>query len=137
MLYRASRVAFVLHYGIDVFEMAVCHTCDNPKCVEPTHLFLGTMANNIDDMKQKGRGAQGERMPWHKLTEKDVLEIRDLAAAGTPKAQLARQYNVHYATIKDAVTGRHWKHVGGPLTMGRVHPLKHPRRVRRARPEVV
>lgn len=59
--FRASRVAYFLAFRIDPSEYLVCHTCDNPPCCNPKHMFLGTTADNAMDMKQKGRAAAGDR----------------------------------------------------------------------------
>ena len=73
----AHRAVMVIS-GHDVGESTVCHTCDNPSCVNPDHLYLGTPASNSADMVSKGRSLTGESHPRCKLTESDVLKIRGM-----------------------------------------------------------
>lgn len=92
----------------------VCHYCDNPPCVRPDHLFLGTPSDNSLDMFAKGR--QGSRHPGTeranaKLTEQIVAEIRTIPPYFGRNAQLARKYGVSEHTIREAITGRKWRHV--------------------------
>jgi hypothetical protein len=85
----------------------VCHTCDNPPCVNWNHLFLGSAQDNADDMMKKGRGPlgdpnrfpKGEGVPWHKLTENDVRIIRAERSVGATFVELAKRFNVHESTI--------------------------------------
>lgn len=72
------RVAYRLVLGPFPAELEVCHRCDSPSCVRPDHLFLGTHAENMSDMKAKARSTQGERNPASKLTAEQVREIRAL-----------------------------------------------------------
>ena len=90
--------------------MFVCHKCDNPPCVNPEHLFLGTAKDNVVDMDKKGRRAnrKGELHPLAKLTEDQVKEIRDSTESG---AALARRFGVHKATIYDIRHKRKWRHL--------------------------
>ncbi len=92
----------------------VCHTCDNPPCVNPAHLFLGTIADDLRDMRKKGRGYTPKREAHGraKLTEGQVIEIRRdyvkrSRTYGTPA--LARKYNVSHTAIWDIVRGENWK----------------------------
>lgn len=82
-----------------------CHTCDNPPCVNPNHLFVGTPHDNVKDKVKKGRHAFGENHPKAKLTDTDVLEIRKLASEGVWQAELAKRFNVHPGHISVIVAG--------------------------------
>lgn len=92
----------------------VCHKCDNPLCVRPDHLFLGTHAENMADMVSKGRANRGEKRPAAKLTEADVQFIRASYQAGSPivgAIALSERFGVNYYTVMAIITGKAWKHV--------------------------
>lgn len=128
----AHRVAWILAYGSipaghGYHGTCVCHRCDNPRCVRPDHLFLGTIQDNLTDMRAKGRerhvrgDAHGSRTKPHlvargsrisrKLTEADVIEIRKRLANGETQVLVARHYGVLQSTISFIATRRTWKHV--------------------------
>lgn len=119
----ASRMAYELTYGpIPDARLFVCHHCDNPPCVRPDHLFLGTAADNTHDAQRKGRiptnppvlkgRCQGERHAFAKATCEMVLSIRDDYAAGRGSlSQLALKYGLHFTTISKIVNRKNWKHV--------------------------
>ncbi len=111
---KAHRVSWRLHNGNPV-GMCVLHQCDTPACVNPSHLFLGTIRDNNRDMAQKGRQfvphRRGSDHRSAKLTESDVLEIRRLRTTGLTQWALARQFGVGQYTIWAIVTGKSWKHV--------------------------
>jgi hypothetical protein len=97
----------------------VCHHCDNPKCCNPNHLFLGTIKDNMEDKIRKGR--QGNPMniiirrgsSHHNahLSEMDVLEIRRLAKSGTKQIKLSKIYKVSTNQISLIVRGINWRHI--------------------------
>lgn len=101
--------------GIDV-----CHTCDNRRCVNPAHLFLGTRRENMLDASRKGRTPQGERSGSVKLTAEQVLEIRRAyEAREADQFQLAERFGVSRSAIAPIVQGKNWKHLGDkPVSRG-------------------
>jgi hypothetical protein len=105
----AHRVAFEMVNGPIPDGMIVCHRCDNPPCIEPSHLFLGTHALNAADKVAKGRHPRGEAAAPAKLTETQVLAV--LADKATSNGDLARSLGVHPATIRDIRSGRNWRHL--------------------------
>jgi hypothetical protein len=108
----AHRVSWELHHGALKKGQMVCHRCDNPPCTNPAHLFLGSQADNLADMRQKGREARGERIPSSKLTEAQVIDIRlRYRSGGVLQRELAAEYGVSQPTITDLLAGRTWKHV--------------------------
>lgn len=115
--YRAHRVSYLLHFGEPPEGMCVCHDCDNPSCVNPAHFFAGTNADNTADRDRKGRTPKGEGSSRAKLTESDVLEIREMAASGRKTKEMADKFGVSYFMIGAIAKGDFWKHVGGPLTV--------------------
>ena len=109
----AHRLAWELENGPIPFGLWVLHHCDNRSCVNPSHLFLGTRQDNIDDMVQKNRHAffKGEDNGMAKLTEKDVIEIRILLAKGETKQMIAKQFNVSEGPIYGISRNINWTHV--------------------------
>ncbi len=108
----AHRISWLLNIGEIPPGMCVLHHCDNPKCVNPNHLFLGTQKENAIDREQKGRSPLGEQRPNAKLSNNDVIEIKKLIINGKLSLRaISRKYNVCLATIRQIVTGRTWSHV--------------------------
>jgi hypothetical protein len=91
--------------------MFVCHKCDNPSCVNPAHLFLGTPKDNSQDMVRKGRVNRpiGDRHPQAKLRNCDVREIRRLSLTGLTHTDLGKRYGVCASSICLMVSGKTWK----------------------------
>lgn len=105
----AHRAAYkIAHPDHDIKGKVVCHTCDNPRCVNPEHLFLGSHAQNSRDMRAKGRSTGGARNPRAKLTASQVVQIRRRHAAGETIMQLSRAFGVGRGGVSLVVTGRNW-----------------------------
>ena len=107
----AHRVAWELRHGPIPSDLNVCHRCDVPRCVNPQHLFLGTDRDNQQDSIGKGRRSRtdGDHNGRAKLTRQDISKIRERFHSGTRVSALAREFGVAWSTMKDAVTGEHWK----------------------------
>jgi hypothetical protein len=106
----ASRVAYGIAFGVIESGKCVLHRCDNPACCNPTHLFLGTKADNTHDMISKGRarGAEGVKHHNHRLTEDQVRGIR--AAIG-PRRAIAERFGISPYHVSSIRLGRKWKHL--------------------------
>ena len=109
----AHRVSYILHYGEIPIGMLVCHSCDNRKCVNPEHLFLGTNEDNMKDMinKKRAKYASGEKAGSSKLTNEDVKDIRLAYDNNETTRQIAKKYNMNHSTIWNIVSGKTWKHI--------------------------
>lgn len=109
---KAHRVAYELTFGEIPEGQHVLHKCDNPRCCNPNHLFLGTHEENMKDMARKGRALSrpGEKNPSSKLTSEDVMFIRE---SGDRQERLAECFGVTQQTISNIKTGKTWKHIGG------------------------
>ena len=105
---KAHRLAWKFTYGEEPGLRHVLHRCDNPSCVNPDHLFLGTHQDNMKDMVRKNRHAVGERSGASKLTEEEVLEIRSSPETAT---KLAKKYGVDLSTVCKVRRRVHWAHV--------------------------
>jgi hypothetical protein len=108
--YAVHRLSWEWANGRDVPKgMLVCHTCDNPICVRPDHLFLGTHLENNRDRSAKGRNGGGDKRSV--LTENDVRDIRALLSKGENRNWLAKLYGVTWATIEKIRARKIWKDV--------------------------
>jgi len=110
--FGAHRIAYMLIHGIDSNpeNYEVCHTCDNKKCVNPAHLFLGSQQDNMNDKVLKQRQAKGELVGISVLIEKQVIEIIQLLNIESI-SKIARQFDVHGSTIGLIKSGKTWKHI--------------------------
>jgi hypothetical protein len=111
--YRAHRVAYAYHFGVDPGEMMVCHKCDNPACINPDHLFLGTAKDNSLDMVAKGRASvnDGERNPGAVVTESTVIEIVSAIKEGKSNKQIAERLPVSHGAVSRIRLGKSWRKV--------------------------
>lgn len=107
----AHRVAWALTFGPVPVGMFVLHKCDNPRCVRPEHLFLGTHAENMADRTRKGRQVGGEDHWAARMTAADVLRARALVAGGMTIRDAARDLGKHESAVGNAVNGKTWKHL--------------------------
>jgi hypothetical protein len=103
----AHRASYELHCGPIPDGMHVLHRCDNPTCINPEHLFLGTNAENVADKVAKGRQSRGS-MNGAKLTEADVIAIR---ASKEPIREVAQSYSVGWRHIAKIRRGESWAHL--------------------------
>ena len=124
--WKAHRLMYTVAIGEIPIGQQVCHRCDNPSCINPAHLFVGTAAQNNHDRHLKGRDASGVKNGAYtkpdlvihkgsdngssKLTEAQVLEIRARYQSGRAK-QLASEYGVSTCTIYLIIRGANWRHI--------------------------
>jgi hypothetical protein len=103
---RAHRLSYEIHNGPIPNEMVVCHKCDNPGCVNPNHLFVGTIKDNAQDALKKSRHYVGEKNGRSKLTEENVKEILHSSLNGQ---QLADKFGVTRSTVNCVRRGDTWQ----------------------------
>jgi hypothetical protein len=118
---KTSRVSWFLANGEDPGELLICHTCDNPPCCNPAHLFKGTVLDNSRDMVAKGRHrtshvgrtayVKGEAHGRSKLTAADVQAIRRRHAAGETQRAIAADYNIAFQSVCKIIKRQKWSHV--------------------------
>lgn len=91
----------------------ICHTCDNPSCVNPEHLFAGTNQDNMTDRNNKNRQWKpiGSKHPRALIDEEDVKEIKKLLKCGMTHKNIAKKFNVKISLISDISCKRTWIHV--------------------------
>lgn len=119
--YNAHKFSYLIHKGAVPRGRVVRHTCDNPLCVCPDHLVLGSQSDNVRDMFAKGRQASHEALsaaqircahPRRKLNASSVREIRRLLAAGRlSQSAIGRMFGVPQSTISAVKLGRTWAHL--------------------------
>lgn len=108
---RGHRISWWLYKGDIPSNKLICHKCDNPRCTNPDHLFIGTDKENHDDMKKKKRGNLGSKHGNSKLNESQVLEIRNKFKDGVMIKRVMSDYNISRQTAHDIKYGNSWKHV--------------------------
>jgi hypothetical protein len=112
--FHASRFLYMLLFGRIERNQNVCHTCDNPRCVNPWHFFLGTQADNMQDCKRKGRtrASRGSENPHAKLTETDVAKLRatDFSRYGS-KIKCRLHYGMGATAFEYMLKRKSWRHV--------------------------
>lgn len=139
----AHRVAFFLASSTDPHPLLVCHTCDNPPCCNPAHLFLGTVQDNSDDMKRKNRhhSPRGSKCGSAKLTEAQILEIKEIFATLDPpmtRQEAMRHYGIGPSHLNRIIRGKTWTHMPSPQDSldrkprgNRHYARRHPEKVMR------
>ena len=110
IMQRAHRIAWQIERGPIAHGLVVCHTCDNRRCVNPQHLFLGLQRDNMDDCSRKGRigNRKGEMNGRARLTEQAVLTIRKSSQSLTT---LAAVHQVSKSTVQSLKSGKTWSHL--------------------------
>ncbi len=111
--YGAHRVSWEMGHGPIPKEMCVCHTCDNPSCVRPSHLWLGTKKDNTQDARNKKRlrgnpNGKGEEHPGSIVTESDVKRIRK---DNRTQTVIAQEYGIKQSTVSLIKLRKRWKHI--------------------------
>lgn len=109
--YLAHRLSYLLHVGMIPKGLWVLHKCDNPSCVNPDHLFLGTHQDNTDDKVSKGRQLRGDSHNMSKLTEDEITAIREFPKFRGAGVILAKRYDVTPSMISYIRNGKSWKHL--------------------------
>lgn len=110
----AHRYSWILHIGNIPLGLCVLHRCDNPSCVNPDHLFIGTDVDNIADRDSKGRQCKGEDTNTSKLSEDDVRWVRQHHVIGDKEfgtRGMARKLGVTPLVVRSILQGKSWKHV--------------------------
>lgn len=106
---KAHRIAWTHAYGELPPHLLVCHRCDNPPCVNPRRLFLGTHADNIRDKVRKGRANQERENNNHsRVTRKTAAEIRRLKAERVPQRQIAQRFDISESLVSLIVNNKAW-----------------------------
>ena len=102
----------VIPGGKGASKVYVLHKCDNPPCVRPSHLFLGTQKDNMGDAVAKGRNVRGERGGSARLASADVIAMRErYAAGGVLMRELANDYGVDPSHVSKILSRDKWAHV--------------------------
>ena len=111
--FNAARIAYAIHFGDIPDNMQVCHKCDNPECVNPNHLFLGTGKDNMRDARIKKRAYSEDQITTNVLTKADVITIlTDIYNHKYSTIQeICKKYNIAHSTINRLLNGQTWKDV--------------------------
>jgi hypothetical protein len=118
--HRATHISWMLHGKGDVpDDRQMCHTCDNPACVRPDHLWIGTTQENTADRGRKGRTSRhsridpprGEQHPMARLKENDVRAILALRHSGLRQGDIAARFGISQANVWRILKGETWRHI--------------------------
>ncbi len=109
---RAHRFSYTLYKGQIYKNLQVCHTCDTPCCVNPDHLFLGTLQDNMEDMRRKQRKPKqfGENHSHSRLTNNIVLEIRSLSN-NMSHIEISNKFSISRRHVRDIINRKSWPHI--------------------------
>lgn len=112
--YLGNRLIWELNFGKIPEGKIICHTCDNPGCLEIKHLYLGTFKDNIQDciLRNRHKFPRGSESPNAKLKENEVKEIRKLMSQGATIRYISKKYNIGITTVFRIKHNISWKHVG-------------------------
>ncbi len=108
----ASRWSYILYKGNIPNNIQVCHTCDNRKCVNPDHLFLGSIQDNQQDKVNKNRQAKGSKIASSIITEEIVYQIRKMRVDGKEYQEIADHFKLEWDHVRKICKNTIWKHVG-------------------------
>lgn len=114
--FLAHRLSFFMRFGKLGNEL-VLHRCDNPSCVNPDHLFLGSHQDNASDKVSKGRQSKGSRTGVSKLTEEQVLDLRRRFKNGERPWDVSMEIGMSFRATKEAMMGKSWKHLLTPQSL--------------------
>ncbi len=107
----AHRFSYFIHKGDFDRTKLICHTCDNPACVNPDHLYIGTTKTNSDDKVSRNRQMRGEKYPLSKLKESDIISIRSLNNSGIQQKDICKEFGLSSAMVSLIVNRKRWAHI--------------------------
>ena len=112
-IWKAHRLSYVLYHNKNInSKIFICHSCDNPSCINPDHLFEGNMDINMKDMVSKNRSAKGISHGMNKLSEQDVKKIKESYIPRIySQRMLARDFHVDQSLISRIINSKNWRHV--------------------------
>lgn len=113
---KAHRISYLIHFGELPADLLVCHKCDNRKCVNPQHLFLGTHYDNVQDQISKNRrhDVTGEKNGKSKMTIESVLELVRIVGSGQmSQNEAAKYFGISQGVISGIMLGKRWSYVTG------------------------
>lgn len=108
---RASRASFELYKEPIIGNNEICHTCDNPICINPNHLFQASHTDNMIDMVKKGRSPKGSRHGHSILHETDIPQIRKMLKDNVPFKEIANIFSISVTSVYDIRRGSTWSHI--------------------------
>jgi len=110
--FKAHRISYLLSIGPITEDMFICHHCDNPGCVRPSHLFMGTQTDNMRDAIVKGRvNVLGINNGRSKLTERDIYEIRRICSFGIEQKLVSKMWLISPSHVCRIVNRKKWNHI--------------------------